>query len=118
MAFVGVVTITPISMVFGCGATIDIFSCASILLEETVAFIRNIQDQWKMTWELLWRCEVIVLSVSSSMLVIPDIPSPMAHPILWHPPNNGITLVELFRVIKIGGLVRGWLHGSIICLCG
>ena len=32
--------------------------------------------------------------------VIPACPSALAHPILWRPPNKGITLVEVFRGIE------------------
>ena len=40
--------------------------------------------------------------MSPSILQPPirDVPSVLAHPISWRPPNNGITLVELFGDIE------------------
>ena len=43
-----------------------------------------------------------MLSLTPSTSVVPDAPSALAHPILWRPPDVGITLVELFGGIGTG----------------
>ena len=48
MPFVVVATIAALSMVFGCGAIVDILSYASALLEESLAFMGSVEDQWEM----------------------------------------------------------------------
>ena len=42
-------TITPLSMVFGCGAFVDTLSYDSALLEESLAFMGSVEDQWEIT---------------------------------------------------------------------
>ena len=121
MAFAAAATISSLSTVFGCNAIVDTLPCGSVLLEESLAFMGNTNDQWDMAskgalvrhpkdshppWldsaELFWRCEDIVLSFTPRIPVIPDVPSALAHPILWRPPNIGIILVELFGGIGTG----------------
>ena len=111
-------TIAPLSMVFGCGALIDILPCGSALLEDSLAFIGSVEDQqamapqsalvhhpkdllrpWSDSTILLQRCEDIILSFGSNTPVILDSPSALVHPILWRPPDKGITLVEVIRGI-------------------
>ena len=131
MAFAEATTIAPLSMVFGCDIIVNIFSYVSVLLEESLAFMRNAEDQCKMAskgvlvrhpkdpllpWcdsvDLFRRCEDIILSHSSTTPVIRDTSSALAHTISWRPPNERITLVELFggigtRLVAVGG----WSHG-------
>ena len=115
-------TIPPLSMVFGCGVTMDTLPYGSALLEVSLAFMGNTDNQWDMapndalvrhpmdplpplrdSARLFWRCEDIILSLSYTSRVIPDSPSKLAHPILWRPPDAGIILVEF----KINGRIGG-----------
>jgi hypothetical protein len=61
--------------------------------------IRHPQDPlppWHDSSGLFQRCEDIVLSLDSTTPFILDGQSTLARPILWHPLNTGITLLELF----------------------
>ena len=49
VAFAAAATITPLSMVFGCGAIVDILPYGSALLEEFLIFMGSIDDQRDMT---------------------------------------------------------------------
>ena len=121
VAFAAAATIAPLSMVFGCGAMVDTLPYGSALLEELLAFMGSTDDQrdmvpkgalvchpkdplppWRDSAELFRRCEDIVHSLTPRTPVIPDVLSTLAHPILWQPPNAGITLVELFEGIGTG----------------
>ena len=69
------------------------------------ALVRHLKDPlppWRDSAELFWRCEDIVHSLTPRTPVISDALSALAHPILWRPPNTGITLVELFGGIGMG----------------
>jgi hypothetical protein len=57
---------------------------------------------WHDSSGLFQRCEDIVLSLGSTIPFIPNGPSTLARPILWRPPDTGITLVELFGGIGTG----------------
>ena len=102
-------------MVFGCGALVDMLPYGFALLEESLAFIGNAEDPQKMApkdalvrhpkdpllpWrdspELLRRCKDNIFSLVPTTPLLSDILSALAHPIVWRPPNMGITLVELF----------------------
>ena len=48
MAFAAAATIEPLSMVFGCNAILDTLPYGSALLEESLAFIGNVEDPQKM----------------------------------------------------------------------
>ena len=110
-----------LSVVSGCSAIVDTLPYGSALLEESLAFMGDVEDPRDMTlrralvghpkdplppWRdsvgLFQRCDDIVLSLSSTTLVTSDSLSTLARPILWCPPDNGITLVELFGAIGIG----------------
>ena len=112
VAFTTTATITTLSMVFGYDVFDDTLSYDSALLEESLAFMGSIEDQHEMTVEdalvrhpkdlfphwhdspvLFQRCEDIILSLASTTPVLPDSPLVLAHPIVWCPPNAGITLV-------------------------
>ena len=99
----------------------DILPYGSALLEESLAFMGGMDDQrdmapnnalvrhpkypfppWRDSAELFWRCKNIVLSLTSRIPVIPNVPSALAYSILWQPPDVGITLVELFGGIGTG----------------
>ena len=90
----------------------------SALLEDTLAFMENIEDQWEMTpksvlvhhpkdpllhWhdsaKLFQRYGDIVFTLGSTTSVVPDFPSALADPISWHPPHEKIISVELFGSI-------------------
>ena len=105
-------TIVLLSMVFWCVAIVDTLPYEYALLEKSLAFMGSVEDQWKMIpkgalvchpkdllppWRdsagLFQRCEGIVLSLVSTISIIRDIPSMLAHTISWHPPDEGITLV-------------------------
>ena len=102
-------------MIFGCGVLVDTVPYGSVLLEESLAFMSNAEDSkhvaptdtlvrhpkdplppWRDSLELLRRCENIILSLTPTTPLLPDSPSTLAHPIVWRPPDKGITLVELF----------------------
>jgi hypothetical protein len=121
VAFAAAAAIAPLPMVFGCGAFVDTLPYGSALLEESLAFMRNDEDQQKMVsqdtlvrhpkdpippWrdspELFRRCEDIILSLAPATPVLPDSPSAFAHPIVWRPPNTEIILVEIFGGIGTG----------------
>ena len=105
-------------MVFGCSAIVDTLPYGSALLEESLAFMGDVEDPREMIPRqalvrhpkdllLLWRdfvglfqrCKDIVLSLISTIPIISDSLFMLARPILWRPPNTGITLVEMFRGI-------------------
>ena len=68
------------------------------------ALVRHPNDHlphWRDSIELFWRCEDIVFSPCFTLPVITNTPSPLAHPIPWCLPDEGITLVELFGGIGI-----------------
>ena len=144
MAFVAAATIPPFSMVFGCGVFIDTLAYGSALLEESLAFMGSVEDQrvmapqsalvhhpkdpicsWHDSIELLRRCEDIILSLSSITPVISDSTSALVNPILWCPPDKGITLVEVFEgietrlaaVLEAGLTVRRYVYvvNSQVC---
>ena len=108
-------------MVFGCGAIVNTLPHDSALLEESLTFMGSTDDQrdmvpknalvrhpkdplplWRDSAELFWKCENIILSLTPRTPVIPNAPSALAHPILWRPPDAGMTLVELFGGIGTG----------------
>jgi hypothetical protein len=69
------------------------------------ALVRHPKDPlppWHDSSALFQRCEDIVLSLGSTIPFIPNGPSTLARPILWRPPDTGITLVELFGGIGTG----------------
>ena len=120
MTFAAATTIAPLSMVSGCGVSINTLPYSSALLEESLAFMGSVEDQqpmalhsvlvrnpkdpfspWRDSIEILRRCEDIILFLASITLVIPDSPLALPHPILWHPPDKGIILVEVFGGIRI-----------------
>ena len=45
VAFTAAAIITPLSMVFGCGAIVDTLPYGSTLLEESLAFMRSTDNQ-------------------------------------------------------------------------
>ena len=115
MAFAAAATIEPSSMVFGCSAMVDTLPYGSALLEESLAFMGDVKDPremalkralmhhpkdtlppWRDSFGLFQRCKDIVLSLGSTTPFVPDGPSTLSRPILWNPPDIGITLVELF----------------------
>jgi hypothetical protein len=121
VAFGAAATIEPLSMVFGCSAIVDTLPYGSVLLEELLAFMGDVEDPQEMAFRrvlvrypkdplppwhdssgLFQRCEDIVLSLGSTTPFIPDGPSTLARLILWRPPDTGITLVELFGGIGTG----------------
>lgn len=119
-AFATPANIATPCMVFECGATIDTLPCGSILLEEIYAFMNSIKGQrevpprralvyhpkdplppWRDSTKLFQRCKDIVLSLCLMTPVILVIPLRLAHPIPWHPPDDGITFVELFGALAL-----------------
>ena len=115
VAFAAVATIAPLSMVFGWSSIMDKVPYISVLLEESLAFMGSVEDPremaprnvlirhpkdllspWHVSAGLFQKCEDIVLFLSSTTPFITDIPSTLARPILWRPPDTGITLEELF----------------------
>lgn len=44
MAFAAAATIAPIYMVIRCGVIVDTLPCGSALLEESLAFMRSVED--------------------------------------------------------------------------
>lgn len=104
-----------------------------------LAFMEYIKDQWKMAYksalvyhpkDLLLKGSILssysrgvrTLSIFGAMtLVILHTPSASTHPIWWRPPNERITLVELFRGIGTGLAVVLDVDLTIwqfLCLCG
>ena len=83
--------------------------------------VRHSQDchhVWRDSSKLFRQCEDIVLSLASTTPVIPDSLSALAHPILWCPPDVGITLVKLLgsigtglaAVLEVGLTVRRYVY--------
>ena len=60
----------------------------------------------------------MILSLGFMTPVILDSPSALAHPILWRPPDKGITLMEVFggigtrlaAVLEVGLTVRRYVY--------
>ena len=48
IAFAAAATIATLSMVFGCGALVDTLPYGSALLEESLAFMSNVEDSEQM----------------------------------------------------------------------
>ena len=103
VAFATATTITPLSMVFGCGAIVDTLPYGSILLEESLAFMMNVEDSWEMHLRMPSYAIPRILSLpgtippsysggvrilsalGSTTSFIHDAPSVLAHSILWCP---------------------------------
>ena len=67
------------------------------------ALVRDFKDRlppWHNSAKLFQRCDNIVISFDSTIPFIRDIPLALAHPISWHPPDEGMTLVALFGDIE------------------
>ena len=124
-------------MVLECSALVDMLPYDSTLLEESLAFIYGVEDPQKMApkdslvrhlkdplspWrdfpELLRRCEDIILSLTPTTPLLTDIPSLLAHPIVWRPPDVRIILVGLFggigaglaAVLEAGLIIRRYVY--------
>ena len=73
---------------------------------------------WHDFFELLWRCEDMILSRAPTTPLLPDSPLALAHSIVWRPPDARITLVELFggigtglaAVLEVGLTVRWYVY--------
>ena len=121
MAFAAAATIAQLSMILGCRVFIDTLPYGPALLEESLVYMGNVEDQqemalqsalvrhpkyfllsWRNSTELLWRCEDNILSLGFTTPVILDNPSALTHPILWCPLDKEITLVEMFGDIGTG----------------
>ena len=118
VAFAVSITIAPLSMVSRCGAFIDTLPYGFSLLGESLAFMGSAEDQYDMAPQSAlvchpkdplppWRDSTHfsrdvrkLLYLVSTTPVIADKPLALAHSILWHPLDKGITLVKLFGGIS------------------
>ena len=122
---------------FGCSALASDLPCASTLLEETYAFMSGVAEThehapvkiparhckdpsptWGTPLELTRRSREIVEAVIAPQSSVDPSISLLARPIQWQPPEEGITLVELFAgigtglaaVLEAGLKVRRYIH--------
>jgi hypothetical protein len=132
----GTMTLTTEAM-FGCSALASDLPCSSTLLEETYAFMSGVAEPrehtpieiparhckdpfppWDTQLELTRRSREIVDSLDASHLPIDSSTPLLARTIQWQPPDEGITLVELFAgigtglavVLEVGLKVRRYIH--------
>ena len=87
-------------------------------MEPLVHHLSDSLPPWRTRGELVQRCQDIVLSLAPEMPVVSSTTSALAQPIRWHPPDEGITLVEVFggigtglaAVLEAGLTVRQYIH--------
>jgi hypothetical protein len=122
---------------FGCSALASDLPCNSILLEETYAFMSTVVESrehapleilarhckdplppWGTQLELTRRSQEIVNALDTPQFVVDSSTPLLARTIQWRPPDEGITLVELFAgigtglaaVLEAGLKVRQYIH--------
>ena len=122
---------------FGCSALASDLPCGSTLLEETYAFMSGVAEShehapveiparhckdppspWGTPLELIRRSREIVEPLVTSESSVDSSTPLLARPIQWQPPEEGITLVELFAgigtglaaVLEAGLKVRQYIH--------
>ena len=122
---------------FGCSALASDLPCGSTLLEETYAFMSGVAESrehapvaiparhckdplppWGTQLELTRRSREIVDALDAPPLATDSSTPLLARTIQWRPPDEGITLVELFAgigtglaaVLEAGLKVRRYVH--------
>ena len=124
--------------IFGCSAPLALLPSGPELFQESFAlasaFLEDQQDipplrapprhckdpllPWTNSEELSRQCRNIVATIAPKMLQDTSISSTFAQPIRWHPPLEGIILVELFAgigtglaaVLEVGLKVQRYIH--------
>jgi hypothetical protein len=137
VVFAASAIISSAEAMFGCSALASDLPCGSTLLEETYAFMSGVAETrehvqveiparhckdplppWSTPLELIRRCREIVDIVDVPQCSVESSTPLLARPIQWHPPDEGITLVELFAgigtglaaVLEAGLKVRRYIH--------
>ena len=137
VAFAAAAMTMSAETLFGCSALASDLPCGTVLLEETFAFLSTSMDvsgapplevparhckdpfpPWCTRAELSRQCRDAVTSLDPEEVSFTSSSSIFARPIHWHPPEDGITLVELFAgigtglaaVLEAGIKVRRYIH--------
>ena len=137
VAFVAGATIAPLSMIFGCVTSINTLPYGSGLLEESWHLwgVLRINGRWhfKVHWyaipRILFFLGTIPQNYSGNVRALSSLsvlrhrsyriaPWALVHPILWRPPGEGITSVQLFggigirlvAMLEVGLTVRRYVY--------
>jgi len=137
VAFAAAAMTMSAETLFGCSALASDLPCGPVLLEETFAFMSSSMDSsgspslevparhckdpfppWSTRVELSRQCRDAVTSLDPMEVPSTSSSSTFARPIHWHPPEDGITLVELFAgigtglaaVLEVGLKVKRYIH--------
>ena len=139
VAFTAAAIITPLSMVFGCGAIVDTLPYGSTLLEESLAIMGSTDDQrdiapkgvlvrhpknslhpWRDSAKLFRKCENIFFSFTPRTPIRIRCPIGIGTSHFMAAARRG----DYFGGIiwghrhRLSNRVGGWPHGQTICLCG
>lgn len=128
---------SPVEAMVACSALASDLPCGLTLLEETYAFMsgvaeprdhvpvatparhcKDLRPSWGTQLELTRRSHEIVNQLDAPPLSVDSSTSLLARTIQWRPPDEGITLVELFAgigtglaaVLEAGLKVRRYIH--------